>query len=459
MNATFVRRLWLAAFILLCCAGPIYEAWKVRHLGNALSNVDFGSDANVLREVDGFRAQGFWHDAGLGNVLFGSRYPDAGFAPFGRRFADGSYAYPSPYLVNLLKHQTAAEIVEELTHQLAPSGVYTHYPPGPEYLLYLDEAVLGPEPVWRLRLLPIALGAAATVFYGLSIRRRFGVVAGWIVILASLTVAPFSNAYTSLHDWGYALALLLVEIGVAIGLNRLRWPFLLLGFLQGWLSFDQFFLVVLAPLAVELSLPVIEPGYGARWRLAVERCFLAGFGFAFAHLLHFAEVCAYYGSLSRAIADLQDAARFRAAGEHDLENGWGGTVVSNLSHQLFWGHPFDSYKFLFLGLPLGALWVVVALVFLTFAVLGMRGRSAAFDLLGRWALIGLIGIVPSCGWFVAMAAHAHFHYAFVYRHLILCFELWAIFLAVQAARPIERWLGRLNEGTTSPFHSPALLPS
>ena len=84
----------------------------------------------------------------------------------------------------------------------------------------------------------------------------------------------------------------------------------------------------------------------------------------------------------------------------------------------------------------------------------MRGRSAAFDLLGRWGLIGLIGIVPSCGWFVAMVAHAHFHYAFVYRHLILCFELWAIFLAVQAARPIERWLGRLNEGTTSPFHSP-----
>ena len=116
------------------------------------------------------------------------------------------------------------------------------------------------------------------MFYGLSIRRRFGVVAGWIVVLASLTVAPFSNAYASLHDYGYALALLLVEIGVAIGLNSSRWPFLLLGFLQGWLSFDQFFLVVLAPLAVELSLPVIAPGYAARWRLAVERCFLAGSG-------------------------------------------------------------------------------------------------------------------------------------------------------------------------------------
>ncbi len=214
-------------------------------------------------------------------------------------------------------------------------------------------------------------------------------------------------------NYGYALALLLVEIGVAIGLNRLRWPFLVLGFLQGWLSFDQFFLVVLAPLAVELSLPVIEPGYAARWRLAVERCFLAGVGFAVAHLLHFVQVWAYYGSLSRAIADLKDAARFRAAGGQDLENGWSGTVISNLNHHLFWGHPFDVATFSFLGLPLGAVWIVVALVFLTVAVLRMRSGLDAVNLLGRWTLMGLIGIVPSCAWYVAMAAHAHFHYAFV----------------------------------------------
>lgn len=144
------RRLWLAAFVLLCCAGVIYEVWKVRDRGDRLDHVDPFSEANVLREVDGFRAQGFWHDAGLGNALFGSRYPDQGFViSFG----------------------------EELKHTLTPSGVYTHYPPGAEYLLYLDESLLGPEPVSRLRLLPLALGAAATVFFGLSVRRRFGAVA------------------------------------------------------------------------------------------------------------------------------------------------------------------------------------------------------------------------------------------------------------------------------------------
>jgi hypothetical protein len=32
--------------------------------------VDPFSAANALREVDGFRAQGLTHDAGLGNVLW-----------------------------------------------------------------------------------------------------------------------------------------------------------------------------------------------------------------------------------------------------------------------------------------------------------------------------------------------------------------------------------------------------
>jgi hypothetical protein len=39
----------------------------------------FVSEANALREVDGFRAQGLAHDAGLGNVLSGHRYPGKGF--------------------------------------------------------------------------------------------------------------------------------------------------------------------------------------------------------------------------------------------------------------------------------------------------------------------------------------------------------------------------------------------
>jgi hypothetical protein len=319
-------RFWLAAFILLCLAGTICRTWEIRHWGDALWRVDPFSEANTLREVDGFRAQGFWHDAGLGNTLFGPRYPNDGFW---------------------------ISVGEERLHTVTPSGVYTHYPPGPEYLLYLAEAMFGPEPVSRLRLLPLALSG---VFYGLSLKRRFGVVAASLVMLASLAVVPFTDANSSVHEYGYALALLLVEIGVAIGRNSLRWPFVLIGFVQGWLSFDQVFLLVLTPLAVELSLPLICPGYKVRLRLAIERCVLAGVGFTVAHLLHFAEVSAFYGSVDAAFADMQDSARWRAG--FDKANGSGVSMFSTLLHYIVSRRPFDfhanHHSFRFLGFTLGS---------------------------------------------------------------------------------------------------------
>jgi hypothetical protein len=416
MSASRGSRLWLAAFILLCLAGTIGRTWQMRPWGDALSGVDRFSEANGLRAVDGFRAQGLWHDDGLPNMLFGPRYPNDGFV---------------------------ISVGEERLHTVTPSGVYTHYPPGPEYLLYLAEAMVGPEPVSRLRILPLALSGAAAVFYGLSLRRRFGVVAASLVMLASLAVVPFTDANSSIHEYGYALALLLVEIGVALGRSSLRWPFVLIGFAQGWLSFDQVFLVVLTPLAVELSLPLICPGYKARLRLAIERCVLAVAGFTLAsHLLHFAEVSAFYGSVGAAFADMQDSARWRAG--FDKANGSGVSMLSTLLHYIVSRRPFafhaNHHSFRFLGFTLGVLWPLVAIVIYGAEI--MRGRRGlqALGLLRRWFLIGLIGLVASCVWYVAMPAHAHVHEHLLYRHLILCFELWAIFLAVLAAGPIERWI-------------------
>ncbi len=71
--------LWVIAFLLLCLSTTMIAGWKMHNWGNGLSPVDSGSEANALREVSGFRAQGIWHDAGLGNVMYGSLYPHAWF--------------------------------------------------------------------------------------------------------------------------------------------------------------------------------------------------------------------------------------------------------------------------------------------------------------------------------------------------------------------------------------------
>ena len=429
MPETLRRRLWLIAFILFCSTGTILAGWQAHGWGDGLSPVDAYSEANALREVDGFRAQGLTHDAGLGNVLFGSRYPEYGFAASS----------------------------EDQVHSVTPGGVYTHYPPGPEYLLYLSEAVFGPKPVWRLRLLPLACSGAAAIFFGLSLRRRFGPLAGWLVLAASLAVVPFHDANSSVHFLGYALALLLVEIGVAIGHGRSRVPFVLLAFVQGWLSFDYVFLVVLAPLAVELALWRTCPGHRPRLRLAAGRCAFAAAGFAIAHALHFGEVWAFYGSLGDAVADLRNSAHYRANGQEVMDAAQRLTMAMKLLQWYvispcpvsipLWRPVQDVCtlpSFRVLGLTLGPWWLLVAVVSLVdnawrrVRCLGQR------EFLRDWYIIGVIGIASSCVWWVVMQGHSLVHVHLLYRHLNVCFLLWTMFLAVRIAVPVERHLAKLR---------------
>ena len=110
----------------------------------------------------------------------------------------------------------------------------------------------------------------------------------------SLHVTPaVTDGFVGLHAQGYAFALLLVEICCTISMGATVAPFALLGFLQGWLTFDYVFLVSVTPVAIELAMPQIEPGYQRRWQLQSSGGGLAFSGFAAAHALHFLQVCAY----------------------------------------------------------------------------------------------------------------------------------------------------------------------
>ena len=241
------------------------------------------SESNAIREARNFLDTGIAADDGLGDVLRPDLYPEEGFQ-----------GHPA----------TRA-------HSLTPKGIYTHYPPGPEYILYVAMRLLGTHPISRLRIVPLMITWLTTLFFGLSLHRRFGTPVAALVMLACAALPMFSAADSFLHYDGYALALLLVEIGLAIGSNILVLPFIVLGFLQGWLSFDYFFLVTLVPGAVELAMPRLDPGHAARKRLALMRCGAAGGGFALAHLLHFAEVWAFFGSFHAALHDLGAAAAYR----------------------------------------------------------------------------------------------------------------------------------------------------
>jgi len=436
VTESFDRRVWTVAFFVLCCYGSLLAGLPLLGMGDALHPADPNSEANALREVDGFRAEGLWHYSGLGNTLFNKRYPEWGFE--------------NPN--------------SESSRSITPDGVYTHYPQGPEYLLYLAEALFGPHPVARSRILPLVLCGAAAVFFGFSLRRRFGPTVGWLVMLACLGIPAFYDANTSVHMLGYTLALLLVEIGVCVGSAPGLAPLAVVGFAQGWMSFDCAFLVILIPLALELAMPSISPGGALRVGLGVKRSCVAALGFVLAHVLHLCEVWAYYGSLSLALDDLGASARYRIG--VDIINGFTdymAHVGGLLAYQLFSRYPtnfsialpialpisrpgadevFQPYVFRLFGMTLGPWWLLVSVGLVMVDSWRRRRGLAPSRLLARWCAVTVIGVAVSCCWWFVMPAHAVQHFILNYRHLFFLFFVLALFVAVAVAPTIERPLNR-----------------
>jgi len=414
-----VRDQWVRwLFILLCGSGALWSFARVSDWGNELSPVDPYSEANVLREVRHFLEEGLTRHYGLGTVLYPGLYPTEGFAS-------------DPDLS---------------VFGVSPEGVYTHYPPGPEYLAWLTAKLFGAEPVSRLRLLPISVGWAAMVFFGRAIRRRFGAAVGWMVMGACMVTPTVVDGIVGLHSQGYAFALLLVEIALVIREKPSFVPFALLGFLQGWLSFDYVFLVTFTPLAIEFALPRIEPGYAPHWRKALIQTILAGGGFTAAHGLHLLQVWAYWGSLDAALRDLAGAAAHRAgAGMISGPFEYLYQAIFNLRLYVYGLHPFstvldfpdtvdpaDYTMFRFLGLSLGPWWLLITVGLMIWDRISPGPDARALRM--NWHVVCLTGLATISLWFVIMVNHGVVHRHFLYRHLFLMFFLMTLFVAVTARR-------------------------
>jgi hypothetical protein len=422
------HRITVILFLVLCSVGSLNAIVLVSDWGDKLSQVDAGSEANTLREVRHFLEDGLLKYDGLGNVNYPGMYPDNGIT--------------EAYLDNPSSNAAETDYVRH--HVLTSEGVYTHYPPGPEYLTYFAARIVGFEPVWRLRLFPITVGGAAMIFLGVAVRHRFGPMAGWLVMGALAITPAVNDVFVELHSQGYALALLLCEIGIAIGVGAASVPFAVLGFLQGWLSFDYVFLVCLTPLVIESAMPLIDAEYQSRWRLAWRRTLLAAAGFGFSHILHFVQIWAYWGSFGEALNDIVMAARYRAGATEGLA-GHIRTAIQLLNNYYIGGHPFSSYlfdvpedrspswlTFRFLGLSLGPWWVLVTAT--------LAGRQfwlrdeAARTLADAWLRVSLPAILVSSAWFMVMVNHGVMHQAFLYRHLFLGFFVCVLFGAVRLSR-------------------------
>jgi len=401
--------LLLAAIVV---AGPIGEAARLQdHLSPV---ADPYSESNAIRAALAVLERGWTANAGLPESTFGGLYPETGHF---RRY-------------------------QGQTH------IDTHYPPGPTWLTAAMKLGCGERPISCLRALPITVSALGAFVLAFALMVSLGAPRGLAAALGAFAVPLYSNMMLGLHYQGYALALLSIQLGALLSFfssaRALRALDLLLvaglAFLQGWLSFDYFFLVTLAPLPIAVLFSDLREREPCRRTFALV---LAGAaGFALAHALHFLQVVAYYGDLATAAKDLLSVAFERAdptLSTYKPPPEWASDPWMMSSIFLFVLSEREAHFGFRLGWPLLAALAMLSL--LRGARLRLPGTELRLvvDPSARPAWAILAAVLVSCAWISVMPGHAHTHPHFIPRHLFLAWFVMIVALLcafrLEADRP------------------------
>jgi hypothetical protein len=400
-------RVWLCIWALAVLFAFLSVTDIALTIGNHVATDAF-SEANALRAVDAFIKEGVGASYGLPRTGYGLLYPDHGHA-----------RQPDSY-------------------------VYTHYPPGPEFLLLLYRRVFGELNVALFRIFNCYIFIVGAIFLSQSLIVRLGIARVCLLtLLMGIIPATLGMAF-GLHYQGIAFSLILVQLGVLArvysGQMRLRSALValgLLGFLQGWFSFDYFFIVSLvsAPACLLFTLTATPPNLRKFIALTVAACG----GFTLAHALHFGQNVLYLGGVWPAIIDISTAARARS--HSDVGMPYFGASIRALRDYVTIHPAREEY----LGFMASAVTIGLGVIILAptyqITILSTRYRIP-------WrAKVGvLLAAVVSLSWVAAMPAHAMIHGHFIPRHLTIVsfFVVCALLLIPQRNRdrseatPVDR---------------------
>lgn len=403
-RATRGRRVAVALLALVVVGLVLQQvrvAWRLG--GEPSGRADPYSEADAMRSGEGFASEGFTAHHGLPDVMFGGRFPQAG------TLSEPALAGRSSY-------------------------IYTHYPPGPNWIAGMMTCMCGVGGVRCFRLAPLAVGTLGLAIFAWALARRLGPWPGLLLLLLTALPRMTTLMMHGLHYQGYAQSLLLVQLGLLC--VQLRRPALgrggaaalgALGFAQGWLSFDHAFLVTFAAVPVWLATsPQGAEGRRPRPRDLRWAVLLPGLGFSLAHALHFLQVVLELGGISPAIADFREVARWRAVGAGAPLGPWGPIVIVReyLTQHVSRGSYFGEWAYLWLA--------VAALVLTTKRISWWPAKLAGVPIhfgiewrpavsLPRRGLALLTALLISSAWIMLMRNHAHHHPHFLPRHFFLLY--------------------------------------
>jgi hypothetical protein len=292
-----------------------FQAGYLWYLDDRLSYAsDPHAEADTLRAAEGYVADGLAAHHGLARILYGTRFPGEGTV---KDHVDAQGQVPAKY------HRGFPDEMADRNQ-----WANTHYPPGADLINGVQARLFGVDPIWRLRLLPVVVGFLGLAFFFRTVSLLWGAERGVLIALAVAVLPSVSLWLPTLHHESYAFALVLIQTSLLLrglwGMGRpgawLAALLFLIGFVQGWLSWDHFFLVSLLAVPWWLLRRAEGENPPLRWLLWMMAAPAAGY--ALAHILHFWEVAAELHGWQAALGELGrtgvERAGLSGAGATDL---------------------------------------------------------------------------------------------------------------------------------------------
>lgn len=314
---------------------------------------------------------------------------------------------------------------------------YTHYPPGPEYVNWFWMLFFGKGQFNLTRYVHMVLSFLIGFYF---LQFFFNFVGGGLrgLVLGLLLCLPpmYSNYMHGLHY--QQLAFLILQIQIVVTLlyfkkNKALYLFglLIMGFLQGWLSFDFAFLASLH--AIPLFI-LMKDKLSLRVKHLILPPFLSGIGFTIAHGIHFYQVVNYLGSLENAIKDFTQSASHRA------NNSTSEAYLANpkyVSAEIgifsvakdFLYRVAGRGKYLAINL-INFIWIMLALGFIK--KIETKKFRFEFDVRTSDVLALAASILVSSMWSIIMRQHAHIH-GFIARHYYFCYFFCCLILVMRTS--------------------------
>ncbi|MFP5385355.1 MAG: hypothetical protein ACLGHN_04710 [Bacteriovoracia bacterium] len=302
--------------------------------------------------------------------------------------------------------------------------VYTHYPPGPEYINWFWMNVFGKGKFNETRYVHILLSFIIGLFF---LKTTFNFMGGGLkgLTLGLMLILPpmFSNYMHGLHYQQPAFLILQLQIIFSLLYSEKKkasylLAFLIFGFIQGWLSFDYAFLATLFFIPFYI---LLEKEKLLKLRHLISIGLASGLSFTAAHILHFLQVINYLGSFEAALRDFAGSAAHRATNAVSFADKPNPkftkdigplTVMKDYLYRVA-----GRGKYLSVNL-MNFIWIILGLRFVK--KLETKKFRFEFSVTTRDLMVLLSAVVISALWSIVMRQHAHIH-GFIARHYYFCY--------------------------------------